>query len=104
MIFGTEKESARQMQNLLEKLGFHAVQPVHKIRHAYHLLFENTEFEIVLDEVTGLGWYVELECCVDADEQEATSRKILKLAEQLGLGPDVERRSYLRLLLEKNPE
>ncbi len=102
LIFGAEKESAIQMQTLLEKLGFQAVQPVHKVRHTYHFTFEEIIFEIVLDNVSNLGWYIELECCVDADEQEATSKKILKLAEHLGLGPDVERRSYIRLLLEQN--
>jgi len=102
LIFGAEKESAIQMQTLLEKLGFQAVRPVHKVRHAYHLTFEKSVFEIVIDNVSGLGWYVELECCVDADAQEATRKKILCLAKLLGLGPDVERRSYLRLLLEQN--
>ncbi len=102
LIFGTGTDSAIQMQTLMEKLSFQAVRPVRKVRHTYHLTFEETMFEIVLDNVSGLGWYVELECCVDAEEQEATSKKILNFAKLLDLGPDVERRSYIRLLLEQN--
>lgn len=101
LVFGAEEESAVQMRLLLEKLGFQTVQPVHKVRHAYRFSYEGKEYEIVLDNVASLGWYVELECCVNAAEQEMTRRKILELAKFLGLGPDVERRSYLRLLLEQ---
>ncbi len=102
LIFGSGQDSALQMQSLLEKLGFQAVQPVHKVRHTYRFSFEEKEYEIVLDNVKNLGWYVELECCVNESEQEAIRNKILQLAQQFGLGPDVERRSYLRLLLEQS--
>ncbi|MBL4885856.1 MAG: class IV adenylate cyclase [Planctomycetaceae bacterium] len=99
--FAPEAHSAAQMQALMEKLGFRPVPSVHKTRDTYHFSYEETNFEIVIDNVDGLGWYVELECCVDACKQEATRIKILKLAKMFGLGPDTERRSYLRLLLEK---
>jgi len=100
LTFSPDAHAAMQMQSLLEKLGFQPVHSVQKIRDTYHCLFESTSFEVVIDQVEGLGWYVELECCVDPSEHEVTRKKILKLAAKLGLGPGVERRSYLRLLLE----
>jgi predicted adenylyl cyclase CyaB len=54
-----------------------------------------------LDEVEGLGSFVELEVEVSADDQDEVSRsrdEILKTMNEWGLDR-IERRSYLELLL-----
>jgi adenylate cyclase class 2 len=83
---------------LLSALGFRPVASVCKERRAFH--FERGEHEIegALDEVDGLGSFVELELHADDAGLEAAKRAIAKLAQELELGPS-ERRSYLELLL-----
>lgn len=102
--FAEGAEEARRMRTLLERLGFRPVYRVCKIREIFVLSTESREFEIVIDQVEGLGKYVELEC--GAGEQDLTQarQEILELAALLGLGPQVERRSYLRLLLARQAE
>lgn len=77
---------------LLHNIGFKAVMKVEKRRKVYAL--ENCE--ICLDDVKGLGTYVEIEARGgDLDEDR---ERLMELAARLGL-KDFERRSYLELIL-----
>lgn len=81
---------------LLEALGFEPVARVSKEREVYQL----EGITITVDEVEGLGPYVELEKMVPKEEAEDARKELLGMADQLDLR-ELERRSYLELLLEK---
>jgi adenylate cyclase class 2 len=88
---------------LLGYLGFEPVATVSKSRQCVQLVREGLPVEIALDEVDNVGTFVELEICTE-DKPAAIERAkqvLATLAQQLGLN-QVERRSYLELLLEKN--
>jgi predicted adenylyl cyclase CyaB len=63
-----------------------------------HLDWQSAAVEVAIDEVEGLGTFVELEQQVAAAGVEAARGRLLALAESLACGPS-ERRSYLELLL-----
>ncbi len=91
------------MAAILSNLGFTAVREVAKTRHRYTFTWEGRPFELCLDDVKGLGHYIELETVSDDEShatQSSTRESLLRLAKTLGLASS-ERRSYLRLLIEK---
>lgn len=88
---------------LLGHLGFEPVATVSKSRQCGHLVREGLPVEIALDQVDHVGTFVELEISTE-DHPAAIERAkqvLAQLAQELGLN-QVERRSYLELLLEKN--
>jgi adenylate cyclase class 2 len=85
---------AAATMRLLERLGFTPVAAVRKLRREYEL----GEFTVCLDDVAGLGTFVEVEARGVADIEKARDGA-LALLEQLKLHR-TERRSYLELLLE----
>jgi adenylate cyclase class 2 len=91
-------EGARQFRELLLALGFTPVADVNKTRRTAHLMYQGRRVEVALDEVDGLGVFVELELSADDDELEAAKDKLHALATELSLR-NPERRSYLHLLL-----
>ena len=85
---------------LFEKLGFRVVAKISKKRLIYNI--EN--FSIYLDEVEGLGSFVEIETVVDSEGLiDEAYNSIIRFAEsKLGLDPSsVEARTYLELMLER---
>jgi adenylate cyclase class 2 len=85
------------MKEVLLKLGFSEVGVVKKMRKKYQV----GEFKVCLDEVEGLGSFVELEVEVTTDDQDKVARSrddILRTLEEWGLSR-IERKSYLELLL-----
>jgi adenylate cyclase class 2 len=84
---------------IFEALGFRPVQVVRKQRTRYSLNWQDRPVEITLDEVRGVGTFVELEIRADAAGMESAKSAIHQLAEVLQLR-DSERRSYLQLLLD----
>jgi len=80
--------------SLLECNGFTSVMTVRKEREVY----VKDDIEVCLDTVPELGTFVEVEC--QSHELEEARTRVLALAKALGL-EDLERRSYLELLLEK---
>jgi len=91
-------EGANQFRELLLALGFTPVADVNKTRRAAHLTYQGRPVEVALDEVVGLGVFVEIELSADEDELEAAKDALHALAEELSLHTP-ERRSYLHLLL-----
>jgi adenylate cyclase class 2 len=83
---------------LLSALGFRPVATVRKQRRSFELRTDHDAVQGALDEVDGLGTFVELELMADDAGIDAAGRAIGKLANELDLGPS-ERRSYLELLL-----
>lgn len=93
-------EPASACGQLLERLGYRFVASVRKERRSYRLSWAGWPVRICLDEVAGLGRFVELETLA-ADAQWLPAREALQqLAAALGLGAS-ERRSYLELLLSR---
>ncbi|MCC9605371.1 class IV adenylate cyclase [Blastopirellula sp. JC732] len=92
-------EGAANIIKMLESLGFSQVAEVTKNRRKANLNFADQQVEVALDEVKGLGEFVELEISTDEAGVDAARTVINQLAEKLGLSGS-ERRSYLELILE----
>ncbi|MCX7420453.1 MAG: class IV adenylate cyclase [Planctomycetia bacterium] len=90
--------AAAQLLDMLTSLGFRPVGEVIKRRTPFHLSRQGREIEIVLDDVRGLGWFVELETIADEASCDAARECLFELSRELEFGKS-ERRSYLRLLL-----
>jgi adenylate cyclase class 2 len=84
---------------LLEALGFRLVAEVAKRRSHCSIRWKDQEVEVSLDDVAGLGDFVELEIVCEPAEVEAARQALASLSERLQLS-NCERRSYLELLLE----
>jgi adenylate cyclase class 2 len=89
-----------QFAELLATLGFRPVATVRKQRRRFGLDHKGRHVEGALDEVDGVGTFIELELIADDAGLEAAKQAIRELAAELNLGP-AERRSYLGMLLEK---
>lgn len=89
------------MQQMLSLLSFREVRKVIKQRTVYTVQVErsNQQAEIAVDQVEGLGLYVEIELQAKQETLAAASEAIARVAQQLGLSQP-ERRSYLELLLD----
>ncbi|MFO1020215.1 MAG: class IV adenylate cyclase [Planctomycetales bacterium] len=98
---GDGAQVAAEFSEVLVKLGFRPVRVVAKVRTTWHLHWNERDWEIAWDEVEGLGTYLEIETQADEAGYPGAKEAILELAAALKLGTQ-ERRSYLRLLLEKS--
>jgi adenylate cyclase, class 2 len=94
------QSAADAWEQLLRALGFAPVASVHKSRRKGTLVWHDAEVEIALDDVSGVGQFIELELVADEQALEAARQRILSLAAHLGLS-GAERRSYLEMLLER---
>jgi len=83
---------------LLQSLGFQPVAVVRKRRRSFHVDVAGRMVEGALDEVDGVGTFVELELLTDEPGLDEAKRVVSTLAAELHLGP-TERRSYLEMLL-----
>ncbi|MBX3441963.1 MAG: class IV adenylate cyclase [Planctomyces sp.] len=90
-------------RTVLERLGFQPVRGVSKRRTTFQIPSEDLEILLVLDDVEGLGLFVELETLAEDAVWEAARERLNGLACELGLS-DPERRSYLELLLLADSE
>jgi len=97
---GSGVAAARELSEILSALGFRAMQAVVKRRREVSIEHGGITITGALDEVDGLGTFVELEIVADAGQVEPAKANIAELAGRLGLS-NPERRSYLELLLEK---
>lgn len=88
-------EAAR---NWLEVLGFRPVRQVHKKRRVYELERNSRRIHVSLDDVPGLGEFVELEILATEGDFPAAKAELLQLAAELQLTRQ-ERRSYLEMVL-----
>ncbi len=97
-------DAANQYAELLNALGFHSAAEVRKTRRLLEIPWEGCTIEVALDDVAGLGAFVELELsaegAADGSEVQAAKARIASLATALKLDRS-ERRSYLELLLER---
>lgn len=84
----------------LSALGYRPVAVVTKTRTVYKFERHGFPLEVCLDDVGSVGRYVEIEALVPPDQLAPAKAAVTATAAELGL-TEQERRSYLRLLLEK---
>ncbi len=84
-----------RMEEILTRLGFQYVRMVRKQREIYR--WEDTL--VHLDEVEGLGSFVEIEALGSHSSEE----RIRRVQETLGIQGDHTPLSYLEMILVKNP-
>jgi adenylate cyclase class 2 len=94
---------AADFGRLLEHLGYRPVAVVRKRRRILQLEREGFNLEFCLDEVEGLGTFVEIETLASEARLPAARDLIVRTAGLLGLKTS-ERRSYLELLLTRQGE
>ena len=91
-------ESAREMIEILDELGFYEICEVKKLRKTYLL----KDLIITLDNVADLGEFIEVEGKASNDREfEEKKDEIFKLLKKLGLSTEeISQRSYLEMLLD----
>lgn len=87
-----------QYRELLEVLGFSPVLEVRKTRLPGVVLWQDQDVHIALDDVKGLGSYIELEILAEPEQLELAKGLLATLSQKLGLVGN-ERRGYLDMLL-----
>jgi len=97
---GNEVRTFSQWQELFWILGFEPVFTVEKTRETWLLPTPNGQITVVLDDVHGLGQFIELELLAEESTREAARDTLLQLAAAWNL-TQPERRSYLEQLLQK---
>ncbi|MEA1999176.1 MAG: class IV adenylate cyclase [Euryarchaeota archaeon] len=92
-------ESAREMQKILAELGFYMLCEVRKQRKTYLL----GDLIVTLDEVEGLGEFIELEGKASNDaEYKEKKKEIFMLLNDLELSSEViSKKSYLEMILDE---
>ncbi len=98
--FSDGQETARQLGQLLEALSFCPVRAVNKQRTSFTLTWNSRPIEIALDEVDGLGTFLEIETIAEESDRDDARDCILDVAARLNL-EHAERRSYLCQLLAR---
>jgi adenylate cyclase class 2 len=93
---------AADYQQLLLALGFAVGGVVRKLRRRGECQVGGPSVEIAMDYVDGVGVFVELEIVADESERGAATAAIQTLAKDLRLA-HAERRSYLELMLSREP-
>ncbi len=92
-------ESADKMITILESIGFVKLCEIKKKRKVYQL----DDLKVSLDEVEGLGSFVEVEGMADSEEEyRAKKVEIFKLLDRLGISSsDIIRRTYMEMALDR---
>jgi adenylate cyclase class 2 len=88
---------AMAFAELLTKLGYRASGLVKKKRAIYQAERRGFPMEVCLDDVDGLGSFVELEIRAEENQLDRARTVLIECAEELGLTAS-ERRSYLQML------
>ena len=97
--FAAGDSGAERCDQLLQALGFRRVAEVSKSRQISRLQRETHSIEMAVDVVGDVGSFVELEIAVEQESELDEARTALAaLAGEIGL-VEVERRSYLEMLL-----
>ncbi len=87
---------------VLIALSFRPVAKVKKTRRQGKLTWQDRPVELALDQIDGLGSFIELEIIADNSGLETAKACVHSLSKELSL-TSPERRSYLELLLNKAP-
>lgn len=99
LAFESGENATAQMSEMLEILGFQLLRTVKKLRTPFTYLHNQHSFEIAIDEVEGLGTFVEIELLADEHELQDAEAAVIQLAKSLGLIDSI-RGSYLGMLID----
>lgn len=98
-------DSYPQMEKMLSVLGFKKVVTIDKTRRIFkyeEISKLKRSFEIALDKVKGLGYFVEIEALRNRESLAETLNILHDFAKELGLDPSKEDRTgYVLLYLRK---
>lgn len=97
----TEIKDADTGRQILISLGYKKLYPVTKLRQYYH----RGNVTACVDQVEGLGAFLELEILTDAPEKREEALRVLEdILSDLGSSlKETTTRSYLSMLLAKDP-
>ena len=90
--------TAESYLRLFQSLGYRPTAVVRKRRRIYEWARDGFTVHACVDDVESVGRFVELEIVVDDTQYAAARETVLRIAEELALGP-TETRSYLEQLL-----
>ena len=97
--YETVVEDVVAIRNILKALNFKEYLVIDKTRKTYEY---KDEFEIALDKVKGLGYFIEIEAKKDLGDVEQTRKKIINLAKSLGVDTAVRNNDgYVLALMKK---
>ena len=97
--FETEVKNSEQLEKILLVLNFKKLVRVEKKREVY--MFDD-EFEISLDNVKDLGYYVEIEALKDFGGIDKTREKLFDFTKKIGIDTSkIDKRGYPFLLIKK---
>ena len=92
-------KNIEELEKMMSALNFHHLVTVEKEREVF---MYGDEFEIALDTVKDLGYFVEVEALKDFGGTLLTKNKIIAFAEKLGIDiSNTDKRGYPYLLLKK---
>ncbi|WP_339733951.1 class IV adenylate cyclase [uncultured Gimesia sp.] len=103
LAFESGQLAFEQLSEMLELLGFCPLRVVRKLRIPFNYLHHQHSFEITVDEVEGLGIFVEIELLAEESELQEADAAIIQLAASLGLTHPI-RASYLGMLIEQETQ
>lgn len=98
--FASGTQTAEQLRSVLLALGFREIAAVEKQRRISPFTWQDRPVEVTLDEVSGLGLYLEIEMLADESTWQTARDQIIAIATQWEILELREPRSYLRMLLE----
>lgn len=96
--YETEITDLKQVEKILKALNFNELVTVNKKRDTYEL----GTFEIALDTVEELGYFIEVEATKHEDTIEKTRNALFEFAKTLGLkNEEADKQGYPYLIMKK---
>ncbi len=95
--FETEINSIDQLNKIFTALNLKKLVTIEKEREIY----TNNEFEIAMDVVKELGYFIEIEAIKHSETVEETRKKLFEFAKNLGINSETDKRGYPYLLMKK---
>ena len=91
-------DNADEAEAIIKNLGFYKVMGVNKVRRKCQW----RDYEICLDEVEGLGTFIEIEQKTETEDGKATTEKISEFLQSLGINKiDHVHQGYDTLIFNK---
>ena len=100
ILVSDDPESANQLCEMFVAMGFRPVMSVHKTRQRIVTRKLDWSIEFALDQVDGLGSYLEIEAVAESDRIDEAQDVLADISNQLKLSGAITT-GYLAMLLEK---